>query len=497
MASLIMWRDLTTKQRYELYQQYRKSNPNMKYSDMEKDFNDWYNNLNGNNKGDIKTGGYVIPYINGKYDTELAYKENEPTVILPEVTVTAKKPEKPTIDDASLLKAILWDSTVSPFYSIVSPAAHIANIIHDDHDNFYDYFKDIVEHNNNLLGNDYAEKHPFVNLGAELLVDGVIGSGAKTIATKTYDKLSPIITSVSDPYTTLGGVFGYYGNPIDRFVGTVRRTNNLNDKARLPELLRKVKPSSENHTMYIDENGLLQPTPVNSRFEYVKPITKENAGKLPITNFTYIDPVRSHAEWTNTGVSDLYVFDTKSLLKGHNPVSIEPSDAFFAGDMLKVKPNKATLISGNTDALTKFRKAGGNIYSTEELRRLYNEAINEGLNKSSLWDDYENALHNTYRKRSGNWKMKDVELLEDVTGLGRESSKTFSRSEYEALMQKGRSLDNKPKQSIIDIYSNSEKRSRLEDTKLNFGEVMYDPMSSIEDMMRQKWGIDLKNNKSN
>lgn len=64
-------------------------------------------------------------------------------------------------------------------------------------------------------------------------------------------------------------------------------------------------------------------------------------------------------------------------------------------------------------------------------------------------------------------------------------------------MQKGRSLDNKPKQSIIDIYSNSEKRSRLENTKLNFGEVMYDPMSSIEDMMRQKWGIDLKNNKSN
>jgi hypothetical protein len=286
MASLIMWRDLTTKQRYELYQQYRKSNPNMKYSDMEKDFNDWYNNLTSNNKGDIKTGGYVIPYINGKYDTELAYKESEPTVILPEVTVTARKPEKPTIDDTS-------------------------------------------------------------------------------------------------------------------------------------------------------------------------------------------------------------------LLKGHNPVSIEPSDAFFAGDMLKVKPNKATLISGNTDALTKFRKAGGNIYSTEELRRLYNEAINEGLNKSSLWDDYENALHNTYRKRSGNWKMKDVELLEDVTGLGRESSKTFSRSEYEALMQKGRSLDNKPKQSIIDIYSNSEKRSRLEDTKLNFGEVMYDPMSSIEDMMRQKWGIDLKNNKSN
>lgn len=63
MASLIMWRDLTTKQRYELYQQYRKSNPNMKYSDMEKDFNDWYNNLNSNNEGDIKTGGYIIPYI--------------------------------------------------------------------------------------------------------------------------------------------------------------------------------------------------------------------------------------------------------------------------------------------------------------------------------------------------------------------------------------------------------------------------------------------------
>lgn len=172
----------------------------------------------------------------------------------------------------------------------------MANIIHDDHDNFYDYFKDIVEHNNNLLGNDYAEKHPFVNLGAEILTDGIIGSSAKTIATKAYDKLSPIITSVSDPYTTLGGVFGYYGNPIDRFVGTVRRTNNLDDKARLPELLRKVKPSPENPTMYIDENGLLQPTPVNSRFEYVKPITKENTGKLPITNFTYIDPIRSHAD---------------------------------------------------------------------------------------------------------------------------------------------------------------------------------------------------------
>ena len=86
-----MWRELNSKTRKELYDSYRSIYPNIRYSQVQKDFDDWYNGYNTNNKNDIIINDTVIPYVNGIYDTDLSYNKNEPTVILPEIVVTAKK----------------------------------------------------------------------------------------------------------------------------------------------------------------------------------------------------------------------------------------------------------------------------------------------------------------------------------------------------------------------------------------------------------------------
>lgn len=113
MASLIMWRDLTTKQRYELYQQYRKSNPNMKYSDMEKDFNDWYKRvaeykgLNPNPYEENQYYDYKSFYEDNKNRIEIPYALNNAERMLSgdqnsHFTDTYKLPGHPTFSSESI-----------------------------------------------------------------------------------------------------------------------------------------------------------------------------------------------------------------------------------------------------------------------------------------------------------------------------------------------------------------------------------------------------------
>lgn len=61
MASLTMWRELNSKTRKELYDSYRSIYPNIRYSQVQKDFDDWYNGYNINNKNNIVINDTVIP----------------------------------------------------------------------------------------------------------------------------------------------------------------------------------------------------------------------------------------------------------------------------------------------------------------------------------------------------------------------------------------------------------------------------------------------------
>lgn len=86
MASLIMWRNLTTKQRYNLYQQYKKSNPNMKYSDMEKDFDNWYKKVaeyKGLNSDPYEKGHY--------YDYKSFYEDNKDKIEIPYILTNTER----------------------------------------------------------------------------------------------------------------------------------------------------------------------------------------------------------------------------------------------------------------------------------------------------------------------------------------------------------------------------------------------------------------------
>ena len=167
-----------------------------------------------------------------------------------------------------------------------------------------------------------------------------------------------------DAYTTVGGKFGYYGNPLQRFTGTVGRRLNLNTKARNPELLRKIS----------------EPAPINSNgtIQISNPTPRANFAR---TNFTTDRPVVSHSNKNNWDHMDLMIFDPK-ITKGLKPASVEPSDTFYPFANITAKPSQTTLVSGNKLALINAQDKGMSTLSSPKLRQIYKDMQAEYLGNS-------------------------------------------------------------------------------------------------------------------
>ncbi len=232
----------------------------------------------------------------------------------------------------------------------------------------------------------------------------------------------PKLNLTGDAYTTIGGKFGYYGNPVQRVWHTVGRNKNWKTGAKHPELMRKLE-----EPIKVNSNGTLQVTNPNPRFSET------------ITNFTTDRPVVPHS-WS-WDMRDLYIFNPK-IVKGKKPVSIEPSDTFYPKVNITAKPSQTTLVSGNPLRLVDAKSKGMSTLSSPEARRLYQEAEWKYLGDLKKWKENMRTATGAHRRhlepempvrdnygaeyakeiqrlqsQRGTPTMKDYSSLESKTGL--------------------------------------------------------------------------------
>lgn len=232
----------------------------------------------------------------------------------------------------------------------------------------------------------------------------------------------PKLNLTGDAYTTIGGKFGYYGNPVQRVWHTVGRNKNWKTSAKHPELMRKLE-----EPIKVNSNGTLQVTNPSPRFSET------------ITNFTTDRPVVPHS-WS-WDMRDLYIFNPK-IVKGKKPVSIEPSDTFYPKVNITAKPSQTTLVSGNPLRLVDAKSKGMSTLSSPEARRLYQEAEWKYLGDLRKWKENMRTATGAHRRhlepempvrdnygaeyakeiqrlqsQRGTPTMKDYSSLESKTGL--------------------------------------------------------------------------------
>lgn len=202
----------------------------------------------------------------------------------------------------------------------------------------------------------------------------------------------------------------YSDNPIVNTYATYARRYKLPDKARLPYLIRRIKsdefPKVSNNKITLSGN------------------------RFPHTNFTYDRPVVSHNKGKWDTAQQTYLINGRKLIgknKG-NWGSIEPSDMFTVRDPkegLTVPTKDVILVSGHKGVLSKAKASGIKTATSPQLQRR-EESITprESLGRFNLaggerrhyntpyWLDVNNIV-----KEYGTPKLKDVRLLEELTGL--------------------------------------------------------------------------------
>lgn len=158
-----------------------------------------------------------------------------------------------------------------------------------------------------------------------------------------------------DPYTTLRGSLGYYGNSLsDRVLGTVGRRLHLPTRPRMPELFRAEKGGINIFDMPGYENAAQR-------------------GRFPWQNTTTDTIVRDHGKnrWSGSDV----VVKNPNMYNPEGYLSTQPSDTFilkgFNNDPFNT--SNYTIVSGNTELLKKAKDAGYETLSTPKLRKQFAE----------------------------------------------------------------------------------------------------------------------------
>lgn len=202
----------------------------------------------------------------------------------------------------------------------------------------------------------------------------------------------------------------YSDNPIVNTYATYARKYNLPDKARVPYMIRRVK-SDELPTI---NNGRI--TMSGDRFKH--------------TNFTYDRPVVSHRKGKWDTAQQTYLINGRRLVSENkgNWGSIEPSDMFTIQDPkggLTVPTKDVILVSGHKGLLGQAKASGIKIATSPQLQRIEKSITpRQSLGRFNLaggerrhyntpyWIDVNNIV-----KEYGTPKLKDVRLLEEMTGL--------------------------------------------------------------------------------
>lgn len=218
----------------------------------------------------------------------------------------------------------------------------------------------------NKIGKDYVIPSMLnLPIPGEGVLAELVGKGLVKAINSNIGRQAINLITTGDRFTNLNGKFGYYGNPIERLYGTISRRLNLPDKPRNPELIRKLDkfPTSYGNTIELT--------------------SKNNSNK--ITNFTTDRPVVSHTSPNNNwDHMDTYIFDSE-IAKNRTPISIEPSDTFYAGQQITSTPKQTTIVSGDIERLKEATEKGLGTLSSKTARKLYNQINKEYL---KILDDY-------------------------------------------------------------------------------------------------------------
>lgn len=310
--------------------------------------------------------------IKGRYKFNFDYdiKDNSPTIkTLPEVTVIAPKkmysvgagemrpfnsyrqaseyiqqhPKKDASESA--LNWLLAGTIAAPAAATIGTVGYIGDRLF--HDAVQSYNGEDIDKNGMWI---YNPGGWITGYGISKAIPTVIKG--YNVAKNIYDK-----GTLWDRYTTLGGRFGYYGNPWQRIWGTVSRNLGLPSAPKHPELLRKIKGFPK-----VTEEGLLD---FNS--------TRTKLLGEGHSNWTLDRPVVSHNKGNWSG-HDLFIVDPvefRKVIPKENVISIEPSDMFVQNANAHINPKRVTVVSGNPETLVQARQMGMSTLSSPRLRRLY------------------------------------------------------------------------------------------------------------------------------
>lgn len=273
----------------------------------------------------------------------------------------------------------------------------------------------------------------------------------------------------------------YSDNPIVNTYATYARRYNLPDKARVPYMIRRVKS---------DE----LPSINNGRITM-------SGGRFKHTNFTYDRPVVSHRKGKWDTAQQTYLINGRKLVSENkgNWGSIEPSDMFTIQDPkggLTVPTKDVILVSGHKGLLGQAKASGIKIATSPQLQRI-EKSITPGqsLGRFNLaggerrhyntpyWIDVNNIV-----KEYGTPKVKDVRLLEEMTGLKSGVSKLNNNAIK--IINDAKGFDklslNEAEQVMNQTYPNgrgvnfANDRETYVTSQLPYNNLFYDPTTYAE-----------------
>ena len=273
----------------------------------------------------------------------------------------------------------------------------------------------------------------------------------------------------------------YSDNPIVNTYATYARRYNLPDKARVPYMIRRVK---SDELPKVSNNRI---TLSGDRFNH--------------TNFTYDRPVVSHRKGKWDTAQQTYLINGRELVaknKG-NWGSIEPSDMFTIRDPkegLTVPTKDVVLVSGHKGLLTQAKANRIKIATSPQLQKIeegitprqslgrFNFAGGERRHYNTpYWIDVNNII-----KEYGTPKLKDVRLLEKITGLKSGVSKLDNNAIK--IINSAKGFDklslNEAEQVMKQMYPNGRGVNFINDresyitSELPYNNLFYDPATHAE-----------------
>lgn len=273
----------------------------------------------------------------------------------------------------------------------------------------------------------------------------------------------------------------YSDNPIVNTYATYARRYNLPDKARVPYMIRRVKS---------DE----LPSINNGRITM-------SGGRFKHTNFTYDRPVVSHRKGKWDTAQQTYLINGRKLVSENkgNWGSIEPSDMFTIQDPkggLTVPTKDVILVSGHKGLLGQAKASGIKIATSPQLQRIEKSITpRQSLGRFNLaggerrhyntpyWIDVNNIV-----KEYGTPKLKDVRLLEEITGLKSGVSKLNNNAIK--IINDAKGFDklslNEAEQVMNQTYPNgrgvnfANDRETYVTSQLPYNNLFYDPTTYAE-----------------